>query len=149
MSKVKVFFIVLLLCACSAGAWAQYYADMSRFEGKIRIKRASNPNEYLYEDGLSEHSYIPGYEKQITYLGLEDKIFCQYLLFEDPVVNKHHETHDYIFTLKKEGEGPNGEPMYSIYSDGTEYLDYSGGYLTDATSLAFTEEGFIVPETGI
>ncbi|MDR1747351.1 MAG: T9SS type A sorting domain-containing protein [Tannerella sp.] len=146
MNKVKLFLSVLLLCACSTGAWAQYYVDLGGELGseiKIRIYSAENDNYYLYEDGLSLHSYFPGYEKKITYLGWEDKLYCQAMLAQDPVLYKHLETHDYIFTLKKEGEGPNGEPMYSIYSDGTEYLDYSGGYLTDASCLAFTEEGDI------
>jgi hypothetical protein len=136
-----------MFCACSVGAWAQEFVDLG-FEGKIRLRFANSLYDYLYEDGLSRYSYIPGYEKHITYLGMENKMECENYLAQDPVIYKHHETHDYIFTLKKEGESATGAPLYSIYSDGTEYLDYSGGYLTDATGLAFTEEHTVVPETG-
>jgi len=51
--------------------------------------------DYLFEDQMGPHSYIPGYAKDIHYLGSENRITCASLLGEDPAVYHHHLTHNY------------------------------------------------------
>ena len=88
-------------------------------EKYVRISTINGNGEYLFEDGSSSASYN---SKGITYLGV-------YNMFQYPNIKN-------VFKLKK--IGVSGEKtLYTIYSEGEGNGLGGGGYLTDATNLAF------------
>ena len=89
----------------------------------VRIYLLTNPAEYLYEDGSSSNSYNT---KGITYLG-------SYNRYQFPNIKD-------VFKLKKVGVSGD-KILYTIYSEGEGNGLGGGGYLTDATHMAFNSNG--------
>jgi len=79
-------------------------------------------SSYLYEDGTS---FFSSNTKGISYLGL-------YNTYEYPDMKD-------VFKLTKVGES-DGKILYTIYSEGEGTGNGGGGYLTDATDLAFNSD---------
>jgi|GEM_PF-3144705 len=101
------------------------YIDFGN-EKSVRITRTNNPGvDYLYEDGTSRNSVNT---KGITYLGLYNRYDLSNV--KD------------VFKLKKVGISGD-KILYTLYSNGEGTGNGGGGYLTDATDLAFDSNGSV------
>ncbi|MDR1813960.1 MAG: T9SS type A sorting domain-containing protein [Tannerella sp.] len=120
--KLKNLLSIIILSASALSGVAQEGAVYLDFEkGSVLISRAFNNNEFLYPDNVSAASY--GYGP--TYLGSMNAL--QYPYYSKTFEIKKVDAENHKYTIVSEGF--------------SSPVPFSGGYLTDATYLAFPSEG--------
>jgi len=130
--KLKTFLFITSLCICSTLSWGQTtlnsgYLDFGD-EQYVRIYMIDAPSYLLFEDD-GTYAANSSNTKGITYLGYYGR-------------NQYPDMQD-MFKLEKVGVSGD-KILYTIYSEGEGGGSGSGGgYLTDATNLAFNSDGSV------